>query len=601
MGRKGWKNYFNFLKNSKGLSEVVTTLIIILLVLVAIGIVWVVVNNILQSGAEQAEIERFTLDLDIKSVKIQENNVTVVVVKRNPGEGDFVGLNFVFSDGKNSEIIRQNASLKELDTKSFTFTLTEINPLNLKTVSIVPIFKLSSGKEALGIITDIFDVSSGSSIGGTGAVVHESNFAKLGFVGTGEYTASISANPEISPEFKTVTINPLDVRVGENQILTAVVYSINGITNVTTTTQLDNGTLNLNLVKASDDGTTSIWNVSWIVYDTHIDTYRTTFIATDGQGNKNNVTLTWTDACTDQFVHGSASSIATDCNVNIISGADTSNISVANGVTLTLSASGVVAYTPGNSITKAGTGKIAMAGGQITKQYLFYYDADNDRASSNTTMFLSTVSTNTSGIVRGLYKLGAAGVSDCDPNNAALWQILTLYPDNDDDGQAGTASAQVCSGSSPPPGYFLNAGGDCYDYNAEVYLGRAAAYFYSDRGDGSFDYNCDGSINKLYTGAVHAWPGVSYAGYCFYSSYSTSVTMTDSLGRCIGSGSDGYYVDGSNCGENQNDLECGTSFYGGTPFFNCDASGCYHWYTGSPECANNVWKSSESESTQGCY
>ena len=36
--------------NKKGLSTVVTTLIIILLVLVAIGIVWVVIRGVIESG-----------------------------------------------------------------------------------------------------------------------------------------------------------------------------------------------------------------------------------------------------------------------------------------------------------------------------------------------------------------------------------------------------------------------------------------------------------------------------------------------------------------------------------------------------------------------
>ena len=61
--------------SKQGLSDVVTTLIIILISLVAIGLVWVVVQNVLQEGSEQVGLGEFTLDLQIKSVQIQDENV----------------------------------------------------------------------------------------------------------------------------------------------------------------------------------------------------------------------------------------------------------------------------------------------------------------------------------------------------------------------------------------------------------------------------------------------------------------------------------------------------------------------------------------------
>ena len=50
------------MESKKGLSAVVTTLIIILLVLVAVGIIWVVVQNIVTEGAESISLELFTVD-----------------------------------------------------------------------------------------------------------------------------------------------------------------------------------------------------------------------------------------------------------------------------------------------------------------------------------------------------------------------------------------------------------------------------------------------------------------------------------------------------------------------------------------------------------
>jgi len=391
----------------RGLSTIVATLIIILLTLVSVGIIWTVIKNVVQSGAEQVELGQFTLDLEIKAAQIQNGDVTVVIVRRNPGQGDFVGMNFIFSDGQNSEIIRENVSLKEGDQKSFTFRLTKISTVNLKTVSVVPIFKMESGKESTGSIADTFDVPANKSLA-TGGVV-QGNFAALGFAGAGKIQYTVSSNPGIYPEFKNVIVDPVDVHVGDNQTFTATVYSPNGIASVTTKTQLDNESLVLPLVKISEDAGTSTWSATWTVYDTHIEIYRTTFIATDNIGNKNNVTLTWTDACTDQFTHNAVSNILVDCTVTSLDGADTSNIIIASGTNLILSSGGTVAYTPGYSVTKSGSGKILFSGGSLTKQYLFYADSDGDTYSSNNTYSVGT-SASASGKVRAK---DAVGTSDC--------------------------------------------------------------------------------------------------------------------------------------------------------------------------------------------
>jgi hypothetical protein len=451
MLKKGQRRQkINFSKNSRGLSEVVTTLIIVLLVLVAIGIVWVVVNNLLQEGSGEVEIGQFTLDIQIESVRVQDGEV-IVVVKRNSGKGDFIGINFIFSDNQSSEIIRQNTTFDEFQKKSFTFTLSEIDLTKLKTVSIAPIFKLSSGKEKIGNLGDSFDVHENKSLGGEqndNPPQITGKFVELGFSGAEKVEYIVTSSPDIYPEFKSVIIDPLDVHIGDNQIFTAVVYSPYDVVSVIATTQLDNEVLTLSLAKISENAGTSTWTANWKVYDTHINTYRTTFTAIDNKGNENSVGLTWTDACTDQFVHGLPSTISVNCSIgaDTITGADTSNIFLASGVTITLNQNSILAYTPGNAFSIDGTILKNGTGSMITKQYLFYYDADNDRHSANTTYFLSTTGTNASGRVRPIYLLGSAS-DDCD----------------------GT--------------------------NANVYTGQTS-YFTTHRGDGSYDYNCDSVDSK---------------------------------------------------------------------------------------------------------
>jgi len=291
--------------SSKGLSAIVSTLIIILLVLVAAGIIWVVVRGIIQEGAEGIELGKFTLDLEIKAAQIGDGDVTVVVVRRNPGEGNYIGMNFVFSDGTNSEIKRENTTLQELEEKSFNFILNEISTANLATISVAPIFELSSGKESVGNVADSFEVTEEMKAGITGGVI--SNFKALGFEGIDRIEYSVSSSEGVLPEFKRAIVDPLDVPPGYNQTFTAHVYSPYGIVDVTTTTQLDNSTLNLDLEKIDEyvenNETIEIWSASWIVYDTHVDIYRTAIIARDAEGNENNITLTWTDSCSGIFGH----------------------------------------------------------------------------------------------------------------------------------------------------------------------------------------------------------------------------------------------------------------------------------------------------------
>jgi len=72
------------MRNKRGMDDVVTTLLIILLTVVAISVIWIVVRDIIQKGSKDIELGKFTLDLGIESVSIGEDNVTVVVVRRNP-------------------------------------------------------------------------------------------------------------------------------------------------------------------------------------------------------------------------------------------------------------------------------------------------------------------------------------------------------------------------------------------------------------------------------------------------------------------------------------------------------------------------------------
>jgi len=153
--------------NKRGLSLIITTLILIVLVLVAVGIIWFVVKNVISGGTKGIAIGKFIVDAEIQNVDIDNstNNVSLTV-KRNPGKGDIIGMKFIFYDGINSEIItEEEITLKELESKRFSFHLVDLDVNNLIRISIVPIFRTAAGEETMGNVVDVYDVKGGESIG----------------------------------------------------------------------------------------------------------------------------------------------------------------------------------------------------------------------------------------------------------------------------------------------------------------------------------------------------------------------------------------------------------------------------------------------------
>lgn len=84
----------------RGLSTVVTTLIIILLVLVAIGIIWVVIKGVVQTGSESVDYAVKCLNVDVKATSVlcdaAMSAVCNVTVSRKAGGDPITGIKMVF-------------------------------------------------------------------------------------------------------------------------------------------------------------------------------------------------------------------------------------------------------------------------------------------------------------------------------------------------------------------------------------------------------------------------------------------------------------------------------------------------------------------------
>jgi hypothetical protein len=145
-------------KNRSGLSTTIVTLILILVSLVAVGVIWVVVRNVIQTGTEGVGLSQFSLSAKILDVSIDNssNNVSLTV-KRNAGKGNLTGISFVFSNSNvDTEVITRNVSLKELEQMNFIFHL-NMSVSDLTSVSIVPLIKQDE-KQITGIALDKYNL-----------------------------------------------------------------------------------------------------------------------------------------------------------------------------------------------------------------------------------------------------------------------------------------------------------------------------------------------------------------------------------------------------------------------------------------------------------
>jgi len=325
---------------------------------------------------------------------------------------------------------------------------------------------------------------------------------KWGPLPEGKMEFTISNSKSKIVKFIQGEINPPDVHVGDLQKFKIAVVSPHGIKSVLAKIETDNGVKELELKKtgvlaqsdllfnpiqvqgdkvlamtdaktlekketsslvavaSASAGEPEIFEGEWVVQDTHNIYYHTTFIATDNNNNSNELVLAWSDLCGIPNSGASSFSLVADCTVSAgqIDGFDNGNLNL-NGRQLTL-IGGTIAFNPGKSVIING-GSIVFSGGSLEKKYMYIEDKDNDGYAKNGgEIVLKDTATATTTGVNGLARRR-----------------------------------------------YTVSGTDCYDDNANAYPGQTA-YFATDRGDGSFDYNCDGNSNYEGLGCV------SFETYC---------------------------------------------------------------------------------------
>ena len=141
------------MKNNKGLSTIVTMLIIILLALVAVGIIWGVVGGLLDKNKEKISTSTKCLDVDVQATKVINLTLTnySVTLRRSSTGDEINGVKLIFfSDVDNTGIIEFGEAPSPLETITRSVE-TDLQGANK--IEVTPYFLDTNGNEQLCPVT----------------------------------------------------------------------------------------------------------------------------------------------------------------------------------------------------------------------------------------------------------------------------------------------------------------------------------------------------------------------------------------------------------------------------------------------------------------
>ncbi len=142
----------------RGLSQIVSTVLLILIFIVSISIIYVMLNPLLQKPSDSVVVQSLSVYLEIVdgSVSIDEDQELINLnVRRNPGGGEIIDIKIILEDSSGM-IYSTNTGfgINELQTKP----LRDISYANsglsdIAKIAIAPVF-LINGKQRIGNIAD---------------------------------------------------------------------------------------------------------------------------------------------------------------------------------------------------------------------------------------------------------------------------------------------------------------------------------------------------------------------------------------------------------------------------------------------------------------
>ena len=128
------------MEDRRGLSDVVTTVIIVALSLVAITVVWVVVQQLITSNTDSVQNQQLCLDSSFEVTATKSNdNSAAVVVKRLQGSDKVAGF-LVYGYNSTTSVSKVRGG----DLVVGAIFAESINVNKIEKVSVIPYFKTGS-------------------------------------------------------------------------------------------------------------------------------------------------------------------------------------------------------------------------------------------------------------------------------------------------------------------------------------------------------------------------------------------------------------------------------------------------------------------------
>ena len=141
-------------KNTKAMSQIVTTVILVVLVLVAIGIVWGVISNLVGDSADDIDSGAKCLPIVIDATAVANTSTTAydVTITRTAGGSEISGVVVnLFNDTTNSGLLDLDSTIGELETETMNV---EAALLNANKIEVTPYFTDASGNPSYCGTTD---------------------------------------------------------------------------------------------------------------------------------------------------------------------------------------------------------------------------------------------------------------------------------------------------------------------------------------------------------------------------------------------------------------------------------------------------------------
>jgi hypothetical protein len=139
--------------DKKGISTIIVSLILIVIVLGAVAIVWFIVKDLVGGSAEKINLGSKCLDVDLKATKLlctgTNKDTCDVTLERGPGGEAIGGAKLVFTNSTNDRNFVHDVTgdISVLGTKAVSAVATNIT--NANKVEVTVYFKDESDKEEL--------------------------------------------------------------------------------------------------------------------------------------------------------------------------------------------------------------------------------------------------------------------------------------------------------------------------------------------------------------------------------------------------------------------------------------------------------------------